>query len=185
MTRHSWTVVASAPGTVVDVSPDVSTSGARTPFFSLHAGFISTGAVGALCSLVGLPCAGTAPHNVCNIVCKPADEEFLLGNTTFEVQLATLPASDALEPGLAQWHVPSICPHMLINAESSRALGLNRSQDCISEGCNGARCNYTVALPFSGLRYSLSVRPVAAHLFVSRSSPCTLSLHFHVLCCGD
>ncbi len=46
VTRYSWAVVAAAPDTVLDVAPDVTSSGSRLPFFSFHASFGDTGGIG-------------------------------------------------------------------------------------------------------------------------------------------
>jgi hypothetical protein len=86
-----------------------------------------------------------------------ADATELLAETTFEVQLTTIPASVSVLPRLSQWHVPPTCPAPLLGPMSAAALEIQRSADCVSELCTGVQCNYTLALPTAGLRYSLSV----------------------------
>lgn len=86
-----------------------------------------------------------------------ADLTALLSMVTFEVSLATVPASDALLPSVTKWHRPPSCGSPVGSVAEAAGLALNKSQDCVSTPCTADRCNYTISLPTAGTRYSISV----------------------------
>jgi hypothetical protein len=75
---------------------------------------------------------------------------------TFDVDLDTVVPSDVLPASLTTWHSPSVCPGPVYDLASAARLGLALNVLCVSNPCDGHRCNLTVALP-QARQYALKV----------------------------